>query len=159
MDLVPSFELNNVTGSPTLGFNNSNTISLRSERVGSEKRPNNSDTFPHVASPATGANRVIDAGHVGAAGSEIGVARLYDFALETGSYDTQNAAINQWDIALWDLQMYTTFQVNTSVSLTVPTHIKGQSSGATGFLNISVGTGFTAYDVKGTFFKGERLII
>ena len=36
----PSFELNNVTGSPTLGFNNSNTISLRSERVGSEKRPN-----------------------------------------------------------------------------------------------------------------------
>ena len=38
----PSFELNNVTGSPTLGFNNSNTISLRSERVGSEGRPNNS---------------------------------------------------------------------------------------------------------------------
>ena len=75
--------------------------------------------------------------HVGAAGSEIGVARLYDFALETGSYETQNAAINQWDIALWDLQMYTTFQVNTSVTLTVPTHIKGQSSGATGFLRYS----------------------
>ena len=85
----PSFELNNVTGSPTLGFNNSNTISLRSERVGSEKRPSST----HIAGPATGANNVIDAGHVGAAGSEIGVARLYDFALETGSYDTQNAAI------------------------------------------------------------------
>ena len=96
--------------------------------------------------------------HVGAAGSEIGVARLYDFALETGSYETQNSAINQWDIALWDLQMYTTFQVNTSVTLSVPTHIKGQSSGATGFLRYSsVGTGFTAYDVKGTFFPGERL--
>ena len=54
--------------------------------------------------------------------------------------------------------MYTTFEVNTSVSLTVPTHIKGQSSGATAFLRYSsVGTGFTAYDVKGTFFKGERL--
>ena len=150
----PSFQLNNVTGSPTLGFNNSNTISLRSERVGSEKRPSST----HIAGPATGANNVIDAGHVGAAGSEIGVARLYDFALETGSYNTQNAAINQWDIALWDLQMYTTFEVNTSVSLTVPTHIKGQSSGATAFLRYSsVGTGFTAYDVKGTFFKGERL--
>ena len=50
-----------------------------------------------------------------------------------------------------------TFQVNTSVTLTVPTHIKGQSSGATGFLRYSsVGTGFTAYDVKGTFFP-ERL--
>ena len=35
----PSFQLNNVSGSPTLGFNNSNTISLRSERVGSEGRP------------------------------------------------------------------------------------------------------------------------
>ena len=150
----PSFELNNVTGSPTLGFNNSNTISLRSERVGSEKRPSST----HVASPATGTNRVVDAVAVGAAGSDIGVARLYDFALETGSYNTQNAAINQWDIALWDLQMYTTFQVNTSISLTVPTHIKGQSSGATGFLRYSsVGTGFTAYDVKGTFFPGERL--
>ena len=80
-----SFELNNVTGSPTLGFNNSNTISLRSERVGSEKRPSST----HIAG-VTGANRVVDAGHVGAAGSEIGVARLYDFALETGSYDTQN---------------------------------------------------------------------
>ena len=78
----PSFQLNNVTGSPTLGFNNSNTISLRSERVGSEKRPSST----HVASPATGTNRVVDAGAVGAAGSEIGVARLYDFALETGSY-------------------------------------------------------------------------
>ena len=55
----PSFQLNNVTGSPTLGFNNSNTISLRSERVGSEKRPNDSSTFPHTASPATGTNRVI----------------------------------------------------------------------------------------------------
>ena len=54
--------------------------------------------------------------------------------------------------------MYTTFQVNTSVTLTVPTHIKGQNSGATGFLRYSsVGTGFTAYDVKGTFFPGERL--
>ena len=43
-------------------------------------------------------------------------------------------------------------------TLTVPTHIKGQSSGATGFLRYSsVGTGFTAYDVKGTFFPGERL--
>ena len=48
----PSFELNNVTGSPTLGFNNSNTISLRSERVGSEGRPSSSHTFPHTASPA-----------------------------------------------------------------------------------------------------------
>ena len=65
---------------------------------------------------------------------------------------------DRWDIALWDLQMYTTFQVNTSVSLSIPTHIKGQSSGATGFLRYeSVGTGFTAYDVKGTFFPGERL--
>ena len=149
----PSFRMNNVSGSPTLGFNNSNTISLRSERVGSESRPNNSSTFPHIA--VGGQN---DAGHVGAAGSEIGIARLYDFALESGSYNTAVPSTNEWDISLWDLQMYTTFKVNTPVTLSIPTHIKGQSSGATGFLRYScVGTGFTAYDVQGTFFPGERL--
>ena len=151
----PSFELNNVTGSPTLGFNNSNTISLRSERVGSEKRPSST----HTAGPATGTNRVVDAGHVGAAGSEIGVARLYDFALESGSYNTQNPAPNQWDISLWDVQMYTSFVLNEPITLPIPTYIKGQSSGATGFLRTATSnsTQFTAYDVKGTFFPGERL--
>ena len=146
----PSFELNNVSGSPTLGFNNSNTISLRSERVGSEGRPSST----HVA--IGGQN---DAGAVGAAGSEIGVARLYDFALESGSYNTQNGATNQWDIALWDLQMYTTFVLNTPITLTVPTYLKGQSSGATAFLRTATSnsTQFTAYDVKGTFFPGEKL--
>ena len=50
----PSFELNNVTGSPTLGFNNSNTISLRSERVGSEKRPSSTHialSLIHISEP------------------------------------------------------------------------------------------------------------
>ena len=146
----PSFELNNVTGSPTLGFNNSNTISLRSERVGSEKRPSST----HIAIAGN-----IDGGHVGAAGSEIGIARLYDFALETGSYNTQNAATNQWDISLWDLQMYSSFVLNEPISLSIPTHIKGQSSGATAFLRTATNNSnqFTAYDVKGTFFPGERL--
>ena len=30
---------------------------------------------------------------------EIGVARVYDFALESGSYTVANSAVNQWDIA------------------------------------------------------------
>ena len=49
----PSFRLNNVSGSPTLGFDNTNTISLRSERIGSAR------TDQH--------------------GEEIGIARVYDF--------------------------------------------------------------------------------
>ena len=134
----PSFETNNVTGSPVVGFNTSATISLRSERVGVDKRP------------ATSAS---------AAGKEIGIARLYDFALETGSYNSTTPTTNVWDMSLWDLQAYTDFTVNTNVNLSVPTRIEGKSSGASGYLRYAVtaGTGFTAYEVKGNFFPGERL--
>ena len=42
-----------------------------------------------------------------AQGNEIGVARVYDFAMESGSYDASNSDINQWDISLYDVQMVT----------------------------------------------------
>jgi len=146
----PSFTVNNVTGSPVIGFNTAATISLRSERVGSNGQPSAS----HVAGAGS-----IDAAHKGAAGKEIGVARLYDFALESGSYNTATAGVNQWDLATWDLQVYTDFTLNSKVTLTVPTLIEGQSSGAKGYLRyaVSAGVAFTAYDLKGDFFPGERL--
>ena len=80
----PSFRLNNVSGSPTLGFDNTNTISLRSERIGSAR------TDQH--------------------GEEIGIARVYDFSLESGSYNTSNLQLNQWDLSLYDVQTYTKFR-------------------------------------------------
>ena len=128
----PTFTVNNVHGSPTLGFNTTNTLSLRDQRVGA-----NFDEEP---------------------GKEIGLARIYDFSLESGSYDSTVPTINQWDLSLFDVQTYTEFTVNESVTLTTPTFIKGQQSGASAYLRFgATGTGFTAYDVQGEFFIGERL--
>ena len=50
-----------------------------------------------------------------AAGSEIGVARIYDFALESGSYDTTTPDLNQWDLSLFDVQTYTDITVTTQL--------------------------------------------
>ena len=130
----PTFEVNNVRGSATIGFNTSNTLSLRDERVGSDPEAR--------------------------AGKEIGVARIYDFALESGSYDSTNPDANKWDLSLWDVQNYSDFTVNEAVTLSTPVHITGESSGASAFLKygVSAGTAFTAYDVQGDFFNGERLL-
>ncbi len=131
----PTFSILNLTGSPIIGFNTSNTLSLRSERVGSVKQP----------------------GTVDAAGKEIGVARIYDTALEEGAYKT-NGVQNVWDMSLWDLQVYTDITLNSDLTVTTPSFVEGQSSGATAWLRYgSTGTALTAYDVKGDFFLGERL--
>ena len=130
----PTFEVNNVYGSATIGFNTTNTLSLRDERVGSDQEAR--------------------------AGKEIGVARIYDFALESGSYDSTVPTTNKWDLSLWDVQTYTDFTVNEPVTLSVPVHVTGESSGASAFLKygVSAGTAFTAYNVQGDFFNGERLL-
>jgi len=130
----PSFTLNRVSGSPVIGIGTDYTVSLRSERIG--------------AAATT------------AAGKEIGLARVYDFALESGSYNTSRPNENEWDIALYDIQTYTDLTLNAAATLTVPTHIKGKSSGATGYLRYSVssGTAVTAYNTKGNFIPGEQFI-
>ena len=130
----PTFTLNRVTGAPQIGIGTDYTVSLRDQRVG--------------AAATT------------AAGQEIGLARVYDFALESGSYDASNSNINEWDISLYDIQTYTNITLNTAATLSVPTHIKGKSSGATGYLRyeINAGTALTAYNTKGEFITGEQFI-
>lgn len=128
-----TFTLNRVHGTPSLGISTNYTLSLRSERVGSDE-----NTAP---------------------GKEIGIARIYDFALESGSYNPANQNINEWDITLFDVQSYTELTLNDPITLSTPTFIKGSSSGATAFLrNDVVNTGIlTAYNVNGKFLKGEKL--
>ena len=130
----PTFTLNNVLGSPQIGVGTDYTVSLRDTRVGL------ASTNP--------------------AGKEIGLARVYDFALESGSYDSSNPKTNEWDIALYDIQTYTNITLNTPTTLSTPTHIKGKSSGATGYLRfgVSAGTAVTAYNTKGKFITGEQFI-
>ena len=129
----PTFEVDTVFGSATIGFNTSNTLSLRDQRVSVDGT---------------------------AAGKEIGVARIYDFALESGSYDTTNSNLNKWDLSLFDVQTNTDLTVNENVNLTLPTYIQGESSGATAYLRntVSAGTAITAYNVRGSFFIGENLV-
>ena len=129
-----SLTLNRSSGAPSIGINTSSIISLRNSRVGLSSY-----------SPA---------------GREIGVARVYDFALESGSYELENQNINRWDISLFDVQTYGDLSINEAVTLNTPTYVRGDSSGATAFLKHSVtaGVALTVYQISGNFINGEKLI-
>ena len=86
----PTFTLNNVQGSPIIGVGTDYTVSLRDQRIG-------------VASTT-------------AAGKEIGIALVFDFALE-GGYNPSIPAENEWDISLYDIQTYTNITLNTTATL------------------------------------------
>ena len=130
----PTLSLNNVKGSPTIGIGNTYVLSLRSERVGT------SNTI--------------------APGKEIGVARVYDFKLESGSYSISNANLNEWDISLYDIQTITEITLNEPITLAVPTFVQGANSGASGFIKdaVSANSLITLYDTKGSFLRNESFI-
>jgi len=130
-----TLKLNKVYGSPQIGIGNTYVLSLRDKRVGS------ASTLP--------------------AGKEIGVARVYDADLNSGSYDRANSDINEWDLKLYDIQTVTEITLNENITLTVPTHIKGNQSGATAFLKDAVtsSTALSVYEVEGEFIKNENFII
>ncbi len=130
----PTFTLNRISGSPRVGFNTDYTISFRDKRVG----------INSLAAP----------------GREIGLARVYDFSLESGSYNLNNLNENQWDLAVYDIQPYLDMTLNQNATLTVPTFIEGKSSGATGFIRypVEVGTAATVYNIQGDFHIGERIV-
>ena len=129
-----TLKLNRVFGNPVVGVGNTYIVSLRDTRVGV-----NSLTSP---------------------GKEIGLARVYDFALESGSYSSSNPNINEWDISLYDIQLFSHITINEPITLNVPTHIKGKYSGATGFLrsSVSAGTALTVYEKSGEFVANEPFI-
>jgi len=126
-----TFLLDRVYGSPVVGLGNTYTVSLRDARIG----------FASTTST----------------GKEIGVARVYDFKLESGAYDLANNNLNQWAISLFDVQTVTEVTLNQPITLTVPTYIQGKNSGATGFLKDSVtnSTSFTIYQQNGNFIANE----
>ena len=129
-----TFKVNNVFGAPTTGIGNTYILSLRDRRLGSDSKT--------------------------LVGKEIGLARVYDFALEGGTYDTSNSKLNQWDLQLYDIQTFSHITLNEPITLTVPVHVKGRYSGATGFLreNVSAGAALTVYERSGDFVLNEPLI-
>ena len=95
-----------------------------------------------------------------APGNEVGVARVYDFKLESGAYSVDNANTNEWGLSLFDVQPFTFITLNQVHTLSVPTFVKGANSGATGFLRepVSAGLTVTVYDRNGSFIQNEPLI-
>jgi hypothetical protein len=140
----PAFTLNRVSGCPTIGISTSYYVSLRDSRVGTS-----STNYSIIGVASTIA-----------AGKEIGLARVYDFALESGSYNSSNLDLNQWDISLYDIQTYSEIRLNEPITLLTPTQVKGKSSGAVGFLRYDISNSgiLTAYNVSGKFSIGEKLI-
>ena len=131
----PTLKLDNVNRTPSVGIGSTYVLSLRDERIG----PN------------------VDAN--GAPGNEIGLARVFDFRIESGAYDSANANLNQWGISLYDVQSFTTLTLNQATSLSIPTFVKGQRSGATAFIRSAVSNSktVTLYETKGEFISNEPL--
>ena len=136
-----TLNLNRVYGAPLVGSGNTYVLSLRDERVGS-------------------VDGAVGAAQTEPAGAEIGVARVYDFRLESGSYSTSNGDINQWDISLFDVQTVTKITLNENATLTTPLFVEGTNSGATGFLKNSITDTnvIELYETSGEFtrFEGFR---
>ena len=61
------------------------------------------------------------------------MARIYDAALESGTYSATNSNTNQWDVSLYDIQPFTDIALNEAATLTVPTQVTGRYRGATGY--------------------------
>ena len=95
----------------------------------------------------------------GGNGAEIGLARLYDFKAQSGSFVN---ATTQFETRLFDVKTFTNVKVGTAItSLTLGDHIQGARSGATGFVR-STGTNVTdlsLIDVNGIFLKDESILI
>ena len=80
---------------------------------------------------------------------------MYDFRLESGSYSSSNANENEWNLALYDVQTTTDIALNQAHTLSIPTFVKGDNSGATGFLRhaVSAGTAVTVYETNEPLFQ------
>lgn len=121
----------NTYGSPKIGFSTTYTVSLLNQRLNG--------------------NRTIGSA------STIGVARVYDFNQRSVS----GLSTAQYNLRLFDIQTYTSVTIGFGITASADSHIKGQYSGATGFLkdSISNGTTLTIYDTKGNFTINEPIIV
>ena len=129
-----TLSLNRVYGSAQIGVGNTYVVSLRDTRVGA-----NGYDVP---------------------GKEIGLARVYDFKLESGSYNASNGNLNEWDLSLFDVQTTSEITVNEPTTLSIPTFVKGAQTGATAFLKdaVTAGVALTVYERQGEFSPNEPLI-
>jgi len=124
--------LDNVSGSPTIGFGVTTVLSLRSDRVG----------LTSLTAP----------------GSEIGKARCYDFKLKDAAYSDKDT---DFEIFLYDIDTHTQVTIGSSITLSVPALIQGNNSGSKGYLNSSINNAkvLTLNSVSGSFIVGESISV
>ena len=95
----------------------------------------------------------------GGGGSEIGLARLYDFKAQSASFVNETTT---FETRLFDIKTFTNVKVGTAItSISIGDHIQGGRSGATGFIR-SAGTNvsdLSLIDVNGEFVKDESILI
>ena len=95
----------------------------------------------------------------GNSGSEIGLARLYDFKAQSASFVNETT---QYETRLFDVKTFTNVQVGTAfTSLLAGSHIQGARSGSTGFVRAdrTNSAHFVLSDVSGKFIKDESIIV
>jgi hypothetical protein len=128
--------VNNIYGSASIGLGTTATVSLMSNRLG--------------AIGGSGTSYL-------ASGTEIGVARVYDFIPEGGYLDGSSRI----DLRLFDIQTYTQIGLTTSITQTTPAFIKGKRSNASGYLrsNVSSSNILNLYEVSGKFLANEPILI
>lgn len=124
-------EVNNVFGSVPVGFGTTSQVKLYDKRT----------SVVGVSS-----------------GTEIGVARVYDFKLKNSEYINSQS---KYEISLYDIQTYTILSLNASVTINESSLIEGKNSGAMGYTvsSASSATDLTLYQVSGSFVSGEQISI
>jgi len=132
-----TLKLNRAYGIPVTGIGNTYVLSLRDSRVGDTKIAGFASTI--------------------SAGKEIGVARIYDYKLESGTYNSNNKNLNQWNVSLFDIQTTCEITLNEPITLSIPTYIQGSNSGASAFLKDAVSNSklLTVYQKIGQFAVNE----
>ena len=130
------FQINNVNGTPKLGININNAITLSNQR----KTTANATSIT---------------------GTTIGTAKVYAFENTDAAY---SGASTKFDLYLFDVQTFTSLVLNTAVSSTeLPdtAFVEGLSSGASGFAKSAGGNSatITLRDTSGTFIVGEQIRI
>ena len=129
-DKTSSIFVNRVYGAPNTTLGTNATVSLRDQRTGST--------------------------HANAAGSEIGVARVYDFKLEAERYGDVST---KYELFLWDIQTYTTLTISSGLTAIEGSLIEGVNTGARGYLKAAASgaTSLSLTSTNGVFIKDEAI--
>ncbi len=127
-----NIQVENLYGSPTVGFNNTYTVQLRDRRLNA-------------------------AGLLDSASSVIGNARIYDFSKK----NIAGIGTERFDLKLYDIQTFTTLTLGLGVTAANSAFVKGVFSGATGHLKdaVSNATTLNLLDVAGQFQLNEPIEI